>query len=96
MMETSQITEHEGEREEETEETVRWFDCALPEKIGTEMPIAWYSENDGCLYTWGGCGEDDEQRRVMVAVDLTAGMFERVKFEVMNAPNPDTDRKSVV
>jgi hypothetical protein len=90
MMETSQITEHEGEREEETEETVRWFDCALPEKIGTEMPIAWYSENDGCLYTWGGCGEDDEQRRVMVAVDLTAGMFERVKFEVMNAPNPDT------
>ena len=44
----------------------------IPQLVGTVSPCSWYSEKDGCIYSWGGqSGEGKEaSREEMKVLDL--------------------------
>ncbi|CAL6350485.1 unnamed protein product [Bathycoccus prasinos] len=70
----------------------RWQDVPLiPQLVGTVSPCSWYSEKDGCIYSWGGqSGEGEEaSREEMKVLDLVGGEFAHWTFHVENSPNPN-------
>jgi len=70
----------EGEEEEEEEDNTNayhWQDVPLiPQLVGTVQPCSWYSEKDGCVYSWGGqSGEAKEAAREEMKVLDLVGAF---------------------
>ena len=63
-----------GEEGEDVDDTnaYNWQDVhVIAELVGTIRPCSWYSEKDGCIYTWGGqSGEGKEWREEMKVLDL--------------------------
>jgi len=69
-----------GEEEEEEDDNTnayRWQDVPLiPQLVGTVQPCSWYSEKDGCVYSWGGqSGEAKEAAREEMKVLDLVGAF---------------------
>jgi len=78
-MDPSSSSGRGGEEEEEDDNTnaYRWQDVPLiPQLVGTVQPCSWYSEKDGCVYSWGGqSGEAKEAAREEMKVLDLVGAF---------------------
>ncbi|CAL6346080.1 unnamed protein product [Bathycoccus prasinos] len=90
--EEDKIEEETPPNDENNTNACRWQDVPLiPQLVGTVSPCSWYSEKDGCIYSWGGqSGEGEEaSREEMKVLDLVGGEFAHWTFHVENSPNPD-------
>jgi len=90
--EEDKIEEETPPDDENNTNACRWQDVPLiPQLVGTVSPCSWYSEKDGCIYSWGGqSGEGEEaSREEMKVLDLVGGEFAHWTFHVENSPNPD-------
>ena len=69
--------EEEEEEEEDNTNAYHWQDVPLiPQLVGTVQPCSWYSEKDGCVYSWGGqSGEAKEAAREEMKVLDLVGAF---------------------
>ena len=67
----------EEEEEEDNTNAYHWQDVPLiPQLVGTVQPCSWYSEKDGCVYSWGGqSGEAKEAAREEMKVLDLVGAF---------------------
>jgi hypothetical protein len=65
------------EEEEDNTNAYHWQDVPLiPQLVGTVQPCSWYSEKDGCVYSWGGqSGEAKEAAREEMKVLDLVGAF---------------------
>ena len=63
--------------EEDNTNAYHWQDVPLiPQLVGTVQPCSWYSEKDGCVYSWGGqSGEAKEAAREEMKVLDLVGAF---------------------
>ena len=71
--EEDKIEEETPPNDENNTNACRWQDVSLiPQLVGTVSPCSWYSEKDGCIYSWGGqSGEGEEaSREEMKVLDL--------------------------
>ena len=71
--EEDKIEEETPLNDENNTNACRWQDVPLiPQLVGTVSPCSWYSEKDGCIYSWGGqSGEGEEaSREEMKVLDL--------------------------
>ena len=70
--EEDKIEEETPLNDENNTNACRWQDVPLiPQLVGTVSPCSWYSEKDGCIYSWGGqSGGEEASREEMKVLDL--------------------------